>query len=142
MWSAIKLGVKSFFGQPEAIGSALDTVKAAVKGVGEFIDEQNYTEQEKAEYFKDLGKVYGHFLSNTVNESTERSKTRRALSIMVIKNWIGMVWLLIIVGAFNPEYARFIFSVAFHTALITLVLGIGAFFWGTHLLRTTKLSKE
>lgn len=137
MWTAIKAGAKAFFGSPVAKDGL-----EIVKGVGQFIDEQKFTEQEKAEYVKEMAPVYAAWMKSTVNENSERSRTRRHLAILIIRNWVGMLWASILVWLWKPDYAQFILTIALSTALITLVLGIGAFFWGTHLLRTTKLSKE
>jgi Flp pilus assembly protein TadB len=137
MWGAIKKGVKAVVG----FGSS-DTGLAAVKEVAEFIDDRKFTDEEKAKYVLEVAPHYAEFMNGTLKENTERSKTRRHLAIMVIRNWLAMLWVIIFGWLWHPEWAAFVVTIALSTALITLVLGIGAFFWGTHLLRGTKLKQE
>jgi len=137
MWSAIKSGVKAVIG----MGSS-DTGLTAVKEVAEFIDNRKFTEEERAKYVLDVAPHYAQFMDGTLKESTQRSRTRRHLAIMVIRNWLAMLWVSIFAWLWKPDWSGFILTIALSTALITLVLGIGAFFWGTHLLRNTKFSKE
>lgn len=137
MWAAIKKGFKAVVG----FGGS-DTGLAAVKEVAEFIDNRKFTEEEQAKYVLEVAPFYAQFMQGTMSENTERSKTRRHLAILVIRNWLAMLWVSIFAWLWKPDWSGFILTIALSTALITLVLGIGAFFWGTHLLRGTKLKKE
>ena len=100
-----------------------------VKGVGGWIDGQQFTEQEQAQ-------KYGEWFSKTVDENTDRSRTRRALALMIIRYWFCLLTAAIIVWPVNPTYAEFILAIALGAAMASLVLGVGAFFFGSHLLRT------
>lgn len=137
MWSKIKAGAKAVFGMAGS-GTGAHAVKEAIK----MFDERKFTEEERAEYVLKVAPVYAKFMENTVNESSQRSTTRRNLAMMVIRNWIAMLWVAIVAWIWNPEYSAFILTIAFSTALATLVLGIGAFFWGTHLLRGTRFKSN
>jgi len=137
MWGAIKNGVKAVIG----IGGS-DTGLTAVKEVAEFIDNRKFTDEERAKYVLEVAPHYAKFMDGTLKENSQRSKTRRHLAILVIRNWIAMLWAAVFAWLWKPEWSGFILTIALSTALITLVLGIGAFFWGTHLLRDTKLSKD
>jgi len=138
MFKSIIAGAKAVLGMGDVKGAGI----AAVKEVAEWIDQRKFTPEEQAEYVLKVAPVYAKFMENTVNENSERSKTRRQLAILVIRNWVAMLWAAIFAWLWKPEWSSFILTIALSTALISLVLGIGAFFWGTHLLRGTPLKKD
>jgi len=108
-----------------------------IKGVGGWIDNLQYTEQEKAVDAAGRAVRYGQFFVQTMEENSERSKTRRSLSLLVIRWWLGMLTLSGLMFKIDLAWSQYLFEIATLTGVVTLVLGIGAFFWGTHLLRGT-----
>lgn len=109
-----------------------------VKGIGNWIDEQKFTEQEQAVDSMERAKLYGKFFSQTIEENSERSRTRRALSLLIIRWWLFMLTASGAMYPVNQAWSEYLFKIATATAVGGLVLGISAFFWGTHLLRAGK----
>ncbi len=112
-------------------------VKAAT-GIGNWIDEQSFTDQEKAEYNAKLIGHYSDYMKSTVNENSERSRTRRDIALWVIKVEIFLLLGSVAVFKFDPALSKYIYQVATDSPLGYLTLGIGAFFFGAHLVRAAK----
>jgi len=135
--------VKSVFsGGGEKTGS--NNVMEIASGIGNFIDEQKFTDQEKA---VNVGTVIipamQKFMDSTVGENTQRSKARREIALWIMRNWIVMLWASIvsfgvelIVENTKHEMSSFILGIATMSAMMTyLVLGVGGFFFGAHIIR-------
>lgn len=135
LWAGIK-AVGTFL--TGGTGGSESNGMTVVKGIGNWIDEQKFTEQEKAEYSVERAKIYGNFLAQTVEENSERSRTRRALALLIIRWWLMMLTFCAIVWLFNPTWAEFIFKIATFSGVAWLVGGIGAFFFGAHIVRAYK----
>ena len=118
------------------IGGSSDKGMEVIKGVGSWIDEQQYTDQEKAENAAARAEAYSKFMQQTIDENSERSRTRRSLALLVLRWWIFLLTLSAILYKVDHEWSAYIFKVATYQDVAFLVLGIGAFFWGSHLLRT------
>lgn len=131
VWSAIKSAGEWLVGSGnESKGFEI------VKGVGTWIDKQQFTNQEKAEDSMERAKRYGEFLEQVLQENTQRSRTRRSLALLIIRWWLGMLTFSALVYKADPAWSAYIFKVASYDEVAYLVLGIGAFFWGAHLMRT------
>ena len=139
-FSGIKTGFKAIFGGGSD-GSS--NVMNVAKGIGGFIDEQKFTEQEKAEYVAKIIPAFQLYMDSTVSENTQRSITRREIAIWIIRNWILMLWVGIVayglelsINATNHEFSSFILGIVTLSTVEYLVLGVGAFFFGAHIIRT------
>ena len=118
------------------LGGSSDKGMEVIKGVGTWIDEQQYTEQEKAENAAVRAEAYSKFMQQTIDENSERSRTRRSLALLVLRWWVSLLTLSGILYKFDQGWSEYIFKIATYQDVAFLVLGIGAFFWGSHLLRT------
>ena len=118
------------------LGGSSDKGMEVIKGVGTWIDEQQFTEQEKAENAAARADVYAKFMQQTIDENSERSRTRRSLALLVLRWWIFLLTLSAILYKVDQAWSAYIFKIATYQDVAFLVLGIGAFFWGSHLLRT------
>ncbi len=127
--------VSKVFGGSEDGG---DKVMEVAKGVGGWIDDLNYTDAEKAVNAGKIAEIYADYLKSTVDENSQRSKTRRDIAIWIIRCEMIMLFLSIILFKLDPGYSAYIFKVATHDPLNYLVLGVGAFFFGSHLVRAAK----
>jgi len=143
----ISAGFKMIFGVGDK-GS--DNVMKVASGIGNFIDEQEFTEQEDVmNTAQVIIPSMQKFMETTVAENTERSKTRRDLALWVIRNWIIMLWVSIVaygfelhIGATLHEFSKFVFQLATLETMIYLVLGVGGFFFGAHIVRQTKYANQ
>lgn len=141
--SGLLAGAKMLFGGG---GDGVNNVMTVAKGVGNFIDEQEFTPEEKAKMNAEVVlPAMQKFMESTVGENTERSITRRKIALWVIRNWILMLWVSIIafgieliLGTPEHVFSAFVLGIAVISELTWLVLGIGAFFFGAHIVRQAK----
>ncbi len=113
-------------------------IMKAATGVGNWIDEQKFTDQEKAEYRAKMVVHYAEYMKSTVNENSERSRTRRDIALWVIKTEVFLLLASVVLFKIDPELAKYIYQVATDSPLGYLTLGVGAFFFGSHLVRAAK----
>jgi len=131
-------GVKAIFGAGQ---DGTNNVMKVATGIGSWIDEQQFTPQEKAKYSAETAKQFQTFMESTVKENTARSITRRSLAIWIIRAWIGLLIASIIAHILDiDDAAEYIFRIATLSTMEYLVLGVGGFFFGAHIIRQTKLA--
>ena len=118
------------------LGGSSDKGMEVIKGVGTWIDEQQFTEQEKAENAAARAEAYSKFMQQTIDENSERSRTRRSLAMLLMKWWVFLLTMSGILYKIDPLWSEYIFKIATYNGVVILIGGIGAFFWGSHLLRT------
>ena len=130
LWTAAKM-VLGFSGANK--GS--ENVMKIASGVGTFIDEQNFTEQESKEHKLKLAGMMNDFVAATVGENSERSITRRELAIWIIRVELASLMLYGGLASFGLKAADVWWKISTDSPLAVLSLGVGAFFFGTHLVR-------
>lgn len=135
-FSGLVSGVKAVLGVGG--GEGADTVMKVASGIGGWIDNNKFTDQEKAKHKAALIPHFQKFMDSTVSENSARSMTRRDVAIWVIRTEIG---LLVISGAlfkYDASWSEYIYKICTDSPLGLLTLGVGAFFFGTHLVRAAK----
>ena len=135
--SGIWAGAKAVLGFSNASNGA-DNVMKVASGIGGWIDGQQFTEQERAEMNLKMVGYYGDFMQSTVGENTQRSITRRDLAIWIIRTEIIMLVVSVVLQKIDPAWGAYVYMIATDSPLGILTLGVGAFFFGTHLVRATK----
>lgn len=135
-----------FFSALKSVGSWLVGSSGngmdVVKGVGSWIDEQQWTEQEQAEWTTKRVELFSKFLDQTIKENSERSRTRRSLSLLFIRWWLLMMTFSGLLYPINQQWSKYIWQIVSYEYVVYFALGIGAFFWGAHIVRGTKFAKE
>lgn len=113
-----------------------DNVMKIASGIGTWIDERNLTDEEKMKFHGTMVQHYGTFMEASTKENTQRSITRREIAIWVIR--IEAVCLLLygILASFGLKAAEVWWMIAVESPWGMLTLGVGAFFFGTHMLRS------
>ena len=135
IFTAIKAGASALIGSNNTDG--VDRVMDVAKGVGSWIDEQQYTEEERAKAISELGDKVITFVGATSNESTQRSITRRSIAVWIMRAEILVIAASAISFPFNKEWSEYLFKLAsYDSPLGWMAVGVGVFFFGTHLLRT------
>ena len=130
----------------KAVGSFLtggskngaDNVMKVASGIGGWIDGQQFTEQEKAEFNGKLLEQYGKFMETTIGENTQRSLTRRDIAIWIIRAEIILLVFSVVLHKIDKPWGDYVYQICTDSPLGLLTLGVGAFFFGTHLVRATK----
>ena len=115
-----------------------DIVKSVVTGVGGWIDEQKFTDEERAVMVLKIGDAYSKFLVSTVDENSERSKTRRNIAIWIIRMEAFFLLTSLVTIKLDPSMSEYAYKIAVDSPWGLLTLGVGAFFFGTHLVRAVK----
>lgn len=131
----IKAGFRMITG---GSGKGSDNVMKVANGVGGWIDEQQFTDEEKSKFRGEVIEHYSRFVSNTVNENSERSKSRREIAILIIRFELALLLASAIAFKFDVLLSEYLFRLATQDPMSYLVLGVGAFFFSAHLIRTAK----
>lgn len=127
--------VKSLLGGGQ---NGTDNVMKVASGIGGWIDKLKLTDQEKQEFNGKMVEHYATFMASTVNENTERSRTRRDIALWIIKLEAAFLVFSLAVFHFNTPLAKYAYQIATDSPWGYLTLGVGAFFFGSHLVRAAK----
>ena len=137
------MGLLSFFtAAPKLTDDVFDKDNGLLTKFGGWIDGQQFTEQESVEQSAKTIKDVQKFVVDTLGESTERSKTRRDIAVLVIRFYLLILFMSVMVFPFNKEWSAFTLSIATIPALGGLVVSIGVFFFGSHLIRGYQETKN
>lgn len=117
-------------------GDGADNVMRVATGIGTYIDERSLTAEEQMKFHGTMVEHMGEFMKASVNENTERSRTRREIAIWVIRIEAFCLLLYGILASFGLKAAEVWWKIAVDSPWGMLTLGVGAFFFGTHMLRT------
>jgi len=115
-------------------GQRIDKVTdAVINGM----DAVFYTEEEKEEDSKARRQLWLKFMALSRDESSIKSVTRRVLSFLIIGHWLLFMDAALIFYAFD-ETAKSKIAFELSTSMLWIVGGVGAFYFGAHLLRQAK----
>ena len=120
----------------------LDKDNGLLAQVGGWIGNMNLTQEEVIEFNNKTVTSVQEFVKATLGESTERSKTRRAIAVLWIKAQLGIVLMCCIAAPFDMVLAEFYFKLATSTLMITVTTAICIFFFGSHGLARLNESKK
>jgi hypothetical protein len=131
-------GIKALFAVPKVAGDVFDKDDGLLAKAGGFINDLDYSDQEKA---RDLGKVtdaLAKHVEKTMGENTVRSKTRREISIMWIKVQLAFLLMVAICIPFSDKLAKSYYELAtcevmLYGTLAALGFFLGGYMWGTHI---------
>lgn len=112
-----------------------DSKNGHLKNFGEWVGNMKFTEEEIAELDAEVAKGIRQFAVDTLDESTDRSRTRRKFAVLSIQSYILFLFMSGMLYKFDSDWALYWLRLATDTQLGWLVTGAGAFFWGVHILR-------
>ena len=137
MWSAIIKGAKALMGVSN--GGGADNVMEVARGVGGWIDDQQFTEEEKARQLADVADRVVTFVGATADENSQRSITRRSIAIWIMRAEIITLAASAAAFPFHQNWSEYLFKLAaYDSPLGWMAVGVGVFFFGTHMLRAAK----
>jgi len=137
------MGLLSFFtAAPKLTDDVFDKDNGLLTKFGGWVGGQQFTDQEQAELSAKSVESVQTFVVATLGESTERSKTRRSIAVFVIKFYLLLLFIAVMVFPFNKEWSNFALSVATIPALGGMVVSIGIFFFGSHMIQRHHESKN
>jgi len=126
----------SLFGGSDTAMKTLDIVDTSLKGIGSWIDEGDFTAEEKSKALAKSVEAHLSLMKATVNENSGRSVTRRWLAVGIVA-WILLhttVAMILAVTGFKSE-ADIIFTAIIATGGNMLLLAIVGFYFGVQFLR-------
>jgi hypothetical protein len=112
-----------------------DKDKGLLAKAGGWIGNMNYTDEEQAEARQKMNDSVSEFVKATLEESTERSVTRRAVAVMWIKVQLAMVLITMTAAPFlDDAVAEYLLEITFSGVMTGGTLAILGFFFGSHML--------
>ena len=129
--------IKSAFNSAPAktVDDIMDKDSGLLVKFGGFINDLSYTDAEKAAAMGEVVVGATDFVKSTMSESTERSKTRRAIAIYWIKFQLALIALTVVAYPINTETAKFYWQVSTSKVMLFGTLSVIVFFFGAHVLR-------
>ena len=123
--------VKNIFG-----GSTLSADKVFTS-VAKGIDNLGFTEQEKATFTKEMAEGLAKYTIETLGESSDRSKTRRDIAIMIVSLYLltFIVALVMLLVFRDTNAVKMIIELANEMNLSIGFLMVLAFFFGGYYLQ-------
>jgi len=137
------MGILSFFTKNrETVNDIFDKDDGHLAKMGEWVGNMNFTEEEKSEAQREMIKRANDFVISSMGESSIRSRARREITRLII----GLECLLIggsgISYFFNPDASLMLFQLATSNVMVTSVPAIILFFFGTNMLRASRLGND
>ena len=136
--------IKSFvIGAPTLVTDVFDKDSGILVKAGGFLNDLHYSDAEKAKDCFRIGEAVTEHVKTTLNESTERSKTRRAIAILWIKVQLALILMVAILIPFKQKLAMDYFNLATCDIMLwgtgsIIVFFFGGYVWGTYVKRNKK----
>jgi hypothetical protein len=127
---------------PKAVDNILDKDKGLLTQVGSWLGGLNLTAEEVMEQNAKTVTSVQAFVKATLDENTERSKSRRDIAKLWIKTQLGIILMTCIAAPWDIELAKFYFELATSTLMIMGTTAIIIFFFGSHGLAKHNESKK
>jgi len=128
--------LKNLLGSSDNAGKVLDITGTAVKGVGNWIDGKDFTQQEKAEMWGKAVTAHLELIKATQGENSIRSITRRWLAWGItgyVLFWGSVAMVFAIKG--QKEVVANMVTVMESLYLGVVFLAVMGFYFGVQLLR-------
>ncbi len=121
-----------FKSSPKVVDDVLDKDSGLISQVGGWIGRMDLTQEEvMIQNAKTIESVQG-FAKATLDESTQRSKSRRSIVDRWIKVQLALVLMVCICAPFNMKLAKFYFEMATSTLMVMGTTAIIIFHFGSH----------
>ncbi len=126
----------SVFGGGDAASKAIDIAGSSIKGIGSWIDNSNYTDQEKAATLDNRVAAHLKLVELANKENSIRSVTRRYMAWAIVGFtlvWASIGMVLAIFGAKDRVSAMLEVAAAFQ--LGNAFVAVAAFYFGVQFFR-------
>ena len=127
---------------PKVVDDVFDKDNGHLSKIGAWIGNSKFTDEEQAEMWREMGKGAAAHAVDTMGENTERSKTRRRLAVMIMQFELLCLFLAGMLFPFDENWSRMWWDIATSNLMFTLSAGVGAFFFGSHLISSHLPSKK
>ncbi len=136
------MGIFDWFSSaPKAADNILDRNNGLLVQVGGWVNQQNLTDEEVLIQNAKTVESVQQFVVDTLDESTERSKSRRLIVNRWIRTQLALVLMAAICAPFNMELAEFYFKLATCALMAMGTTAIIIFHFGSHGLARFKSKK-
>lgn len=121
-----------FTSSPKIVDDVLDKENGLISQVGSWIGRMDLTPEEVMTQNAKTVESVQVFVKNTLDESTERSKSRRSIVEKWIKVQLSLILMVCICAPFDMELARFYFEMATSALMAMGTTSIIIFHFGSH----------
>ncbi len=128
----------ALFGGSETASKTVDFVAESARGIGTWIDERNFTEEEKSKAdFATLQTVLKG-IEATRDENSTRSITRRYLAWSIMGVYLLSFLVTITIGYSQIEYRKFLLEAVQVYGIDTLAWAVGGFYFLASITRSLR----
>jgi len=119
----------------KATDDILDKDSGLLVKFGGFVNDLHYSDADKAAAMAEVVSGASEFVKSSMSESTERSKTRRAIAIYWIRFQLALMAITVAAYPFDPALAEFYWKVSTSKIMLFGTMSVIVFFFGAHVLR-------
>lgn len=127
--------LSALFSRDQIVTKTIDLIGTTARGIGQWIDEQQFTEQERAELRKEIMDRYMQFIEKAYDESGARTITRRILAVMIVSGFTATFLLGMVTYPLSPEFSKFLLDWIEATQFDWITITVIAFYFGIPFLR-------
>ena len=128
--------------KPKTVDDIFDKDKGLLTQFGSWVGNSKFTAEESAELNFETVKSVQSFVKETLDESTDRSKSRRDIAVFFIQFYALLIFMAGMTYPINPEWSSVWFKLATSGGVAGLVIAISVFFFGSHGLTRINKSKK
>ena len=143
--------IKGIFSTPKLVDNVFDMEKGLLTQVGQWAGRQSLSAEESIIHNDGMVKAVQAYSVATLAENTDRSVARRTIAVnwLILQVWLIKLnvlcvfvdYLIIEVRGGDSSLTGSIADIAFSPMLWGITGAVSVFFFGSHVLRSTKLSK-
>ena len=136
---------------PKVVDNVFDMEKGLLAQVGGWVGRQSFSKEEQALHDKGMNAAIQSFAVATMGENTDRSKARRTIAVEWFKLQIWLIklsvlsvfldYLIIELRGGESSLTESITTITFSPMLWGITGAVSVFFFGSHMLRSSKFSK-
>lgn len=130
----------ALFSSKEIVSKGVDLVDDAIRSTGTWINDLSLTDEERVKYQIEVMGKYSRFLDKRLEESLPRTVSRRAMAWGIMGTFLVFFSLGAVSWFLDPAWANFLLKWFQVTGMDLLVMSVGAFYFGTHLISTLRKS--
>ncbi|MCK4795574.1 MAG: hypothetical protein KAV87_68220 [Desulfobacteraceae bacterium] len=138
MFDLIKMGVGFLFGGSAKESQGVSNAMEVARGVGNFIDEQQYTPEEKAVANAQVMTNVLEAVKATRSENSTRSVTRRVLAWMIMGSLVMAFWLGVFIRYVLKGDPQPLIDLVNAFMVGELAVAVGAFYFMVSIVRSRK----
>lgn len=138
MLSLLKAGIGFLFGGSGKESSAGSKIMEVAKGVGGFIDEQQFTDEEKAKAQAEHMQLVFKAVELTRDENSVRSVTRRVMAWGIMGSLLGAFWIALLGHLIFDASTAPILKIVDQFMIGELALAVGSFYFMASIVRSRK----